>query len=50
LTTTDEQGLYYFLDITANTYVVKAYYNNQYYSQTTTVGNKELAEVDFLIE
>jgi len=49
-TVTDENGLYYFLDIPARDYTVQVTYNVQVYAKTATAVSKELIQVDFKIE
>jgi len=49
-TVTDEDGLYYFLDIPAGDYTVQVTYNGQVYTKTATAVSKELTQVDFKIE
>jgi len=49
-TVTDENGFYYFMNISVEDYTVQVIYNGQEYVQTTTAVTKELTQVDFKIE
>ena len=49
-TYTDENGLYYFIDIESGDYEVHLVQNEQIYVQPVVVDKKELAKVDFTIK